>query len=91
MINKLSSQTIMIVNRKYLLLSLLLLILALILNLTVKAQQKVDSTARSLDEVVLTAQRSKQKKLAVPFSVVPFLKIIYLIIMPALHLKHWQV
>ncbi|HKO81628.1 MAG TPA: TonB-dependent receptor [Chitinophagaceae bacterium] len=45
----------------------------LIVNFTAMGQavteQKEDTTARSLDEVVLTAQRNKQKNLFVPYSV----------------------
>lgn len=56
-------------NYKYLLFSLLLLLVALLLNFTVQAQQVDSSTTLSLDEVVLTAQRTKQKNLYVPYSV----------------------
>jgi len=45
----------------------------LVINLAAEAQTvtapKEDTTVRSLDEVVLTAQRSKQKNLFVPYSV----------------------
>lgn len=45
----------------------------LIIHFTAEGQivteQKEDTTARSLDEVVLTAQRNKQKNLFVPYSV----------------------
>jgi outer membrane receptor protein involved in Fe transport len=57
------------INLKYLLLSLLLLFLALLLNFTVRAQQVDSSTTLSLDEIVLTALRARQKSLNVPYSV----------------------
>lgn len=45
----------------------------LVINLVAEAQTvtepKEDTTARSLDEIVLTAQRNKQKNLFVPYSV----------------------